>query len=773
MVVSIVRKILEHRTTRDLNVQTNPVTEMQRDEFDNLPPSHIILLVLAILGCVVIFLNIVYCLYRIYKRRRFYCESNRNVRSSENGRNGNKDEIWNTTHVCTVCREQVCQNNLQQTRCCGLPSIGMPRSARPYTIALPLRNSYEETTLLEPHRSFASVGIDNMSYTSGPGEQDMNNTVMKGSSLYGSVSADISLPAAVSSHSSSSHLVDNTNRELFQVSDRSITQTICGKQVVSIAKRIGHEGGTLILDNMGIFLKIPEGAVDFGQWKLVGLVLNWDLTDNPQMSPQQSLVSPVVFVGPNGLKLNKECILSFRHCAFDPRHIRVMRSETDLYQEKDWKAVCDKSEKDSRYYCTADEVQIKINSFNMYTCIQQPVDNIAGKKWLQIAVFACPLRREIKHHQIRVYFLNKTPCALQWAIQNEANFSGKLVCPEKVFLFDGGELDMFAITRYISKGWLAIDDNSVEKVSFLTIWHGHCPHVSICYKRDPCQESDSSSGDLATELSLNLFTYQTNRQDDGEKIFIQVAEDRVAPFTKDGYSCKRHHVDEVEIEINTNLDLTKSQTDHGQSLPSSSSYVLKSSDNMSRNSGQHPETPLTGSRQEVSRDDDEATETNKLRVVVNARNSIQYARNCEDQFLENSDKKPRKVPHHVRQKLKILLDPEKSIGSDWRDLAAKLDLDQCIPKLERYESPTEKLLNYIENQAITLNQLQGIFRDIDREDCATELEAYAYATRQRVPVENEISGFYIPGSNTSGFGSGSEVRLNSVEESRTLAKRND
>lgn len=195
---------------------------------------------------------------------------------------------------------------------------------------------------------------------------------------------------------------DNPLKDLFKVSDRSFTQTVCGKLLVSIARRVGYKGDVLYLDNMGISLHIPEGAVKHGETKVIALVLNWDLSDNPEMKKEESLVSPVVYVGPHGLKLEKRCTLVFRHCAFNRNQIRVMRSETELTHKKTWTAACEEGDTTGTCNLTPDECQLNIDTFTLYTCIQTPLDNTIGKKWLQIAVFACPLRSEINHHQVLI-----------------------------------------------------------------------------------------------------------------------------------------------------------------------------------------------------------------------------------------------------------------------------------------------------------------------------------------------------------------------------------
>lgn len=194
---------------------------------------------------------------------------------------------------------------------------------------------------------------------------------------------------------------NGTLKDLFKITERSFTQNVCGKLLVSIARNVSHKGDVLYLDNMGISLHVPEGAIEPGKTQLIVLVLNWDLTDNPSMLKEESLVSPVVYVGPHGVKLNKPCTLIFRHCAFDPRQIRVMRSETEINQSKSWETMCDRDDVTGSCCLTPDECQLQIDSFTLFTCIQAPLDNVIGKKWLQLAVFACPLRQDANHHQVR------------------------------------------------------------------------------------------------------------------------------------------------------------------------------------------------------------------------------------------------------------------------------------------------------------------------------------------------------------------------------------
>lgn len=58
-------------------------------------------------------------------------------------------------------------------------------------------------------------------------------------------------------------------KDLFKVTERSITQTVSGKLLVSIARDVSHKGEILYLDNMGISLHVPEGAVKSGNTELI------------------------------------------------------------------------------------------------------------------------------------------------------------------------------------------------------------------------------------------------------------------------------------------------------------------------------------------------------------------------------------------------------------------------------------------------------------------------------------------------------------------------
>ncbi|XP_061171761.1 UNC5C-like protein [Saccostrea echinata] len=448
------------------------------------------------------------------------------------------------------------------------------------------------------------------------------------------------------------------SNDMYTVSERSKMKTVGGKLIVSVAHNVTSSGDCLMLDDMGISLYIPPNAIPNGEETLVCLVLNWDLGDNPYMTETESLVSPVVFVGPHGLKLRKPCELRFRHCAYDPRHIVVMRSETDLYGDKSWMEMYNQENQDDKCSLSSDECRLKINTFTLYTCILRPLRNLKMAKWLQIAAFSNPLEKRIDHHEVRVYFLNKTPCALQWAIQNEAHFQHELLCPEKAFLFYGQVediLDVRVTLKYLSPEWESIENDEYERVPYLHIWHGQCPHISMCFKKK-AQYS-------VRELNFHLNIYQETLENEGEKIVVHATEE------------SKRIVDNTCI-ININA------------------------------SQKHESVPIPSV--EVNRTED------RVNVSVNPNQS------CSVAFLEEvckSNNSRHYISYDLRNQLKIKLDPLTPLGNDWRQLAEFLEMTPCINYLSSIKSsPTEVLLCVAEHRNIPLAELADALTKMKRYD---------------------------------------------------------
>ncbi|XP_010629311.1 UNC5C-like protein isoform X1 [Fukomys damarensis] len=283
---------------------------------------------------------------------------------------------------------------------------------------------------------------------------------------------------------------------------QTVTRQLMHKLLVFSAREVDHRGGCLLLQDMGISLLIPPGAVAVGRQERVSLILVWDLSDAPSLSRAQGLVSPVVACGPHGASFLKPCILTFKHCAQQPGHARTYSSNTCLLDAKAWRPLGRPGA-----HSSLDECRIQLSHFSLYTCVLEAPASQAARKWLQLAVFCSPLAPGQTHLQLRVYFLNNTPCALQWAVTNEQPHGGRLRGPCQLFDFTGARGDQCLKLKYISEGWENVDDSSSQLVPHLHIWHGKCPFRSFCFRRKAANENEDCSA-LTNEIIVTMHTFQ-------------------------------------------------------------------------------------------------------------------------------------------------------------------------------------------------------------------------------------------------------------------------
>ncbi|XP_005995538.2 UNC5C-like protein [Latimeria chalumnae] len=302
--------------------------------------------------------------------------------------------------------------------------------------------------------------------------------------------------------------VEDFYKELHTPTDGAmVMKMLLHKLLVFVSKEVDHKGACLMLVNTGISLEIPPGAVILGRTERVSLVLVWDLLDSPELTDSQALISPVVYCGPHGISFKRPCTLTFKHCASNSMQVKAYLSDTHLLASKKWSAIKAKSR--TKACVTRDECQIQLSHFSLYTCVLEACGKVEVRKWLQLAIFCSPLTTGQTHIQVRVYFLNNTPCALQWAIANEQPFTGSLCGPLQLFEFAGNTKSLLLVLKYISEGWENTDESSSQLVPFLHIWHGKCPFRSFCFKKKQNEVLNPKLG----EIIVTMHTYQSGLQD--------------------------------------------------------------------------------------------------------------------------------------------------------------------------------------------------------------------------------------------------------------------
>ncbi|XP_078597393.1 UNC5C-like protein [Branchiostoma floridae x Branchiostoma japonicum] len=300
--------------------------------------------------------------------------------------------------------------------------------------------------------------------------------------------------------------------DLRKQEDTSKIKTVHGKLVVCVSRWVDHRGAVLMLDCMGISLTIPPGALESTRRELISLTLVWDLNDGPKLTEKQGLVSPVVHCGPHGLTLKRPCTLTYKHCAFEPTLVSTWTSETHLFGDKKWRMLCKKRDADRQCSFLGDECIVRLNHFSLYTSIMTAEDGGVVRKWLQMVPFAYALR-DGRFYEVRVYLLNNTPCALQFARYKEGELGGRQCNAEKLLLFEGDGSNLKLELTTLCEGWTNTDAPK-EDVQFVQLWHNLCPYASFCFQRDNPTVSD---------ISLTIVAYQRNRMEDSAKLRILAA----------------------------------------------------------------------------------------------------------------------------------------------------------------------------------------------------------------------------------------------------------
>lgn len=275
----------------------------------------------------------------------------------------------------------------------------------------------------------------------------------------------------------------------------------------------------------------------------------------------------------------------------------------------------------------------------------------------------------------------------------------------------------------MSEGWELVDDQNSETVAFLKIWHGQCPHISVCFRRNT--KKKSSSGRKSTlEINLKLFAYQTTLKKIGEMIVVQMFEDKNAHQRIFGLQCNHH----------TNIQVIN----YNQSG--------KSDDTGYQPSVQFDDRSITSVDSSQSGSPHDAKHSGRVKVVFQNNNSNTISMPETRPKDHHDTTVVKNIPHALRKQLVVLLDPCKyPVGNDWKDLASILGLEHLILCLERSRSPTDSLLDVVEERNISLKKLKTIFEEIHREDCVREVIKYMKecdlvdipSESSKVPMENE------------------------------------
>ncbi|XP_018654639.1 putative netrin receptor unc5 [Schistosoma mansoni] len=432
----------------------------------------------------------------------------------------------------------------------------------------------------------------------------------------------------------------------------------------TVRKTISCDGDQLALPQSGVFLTIPQGALQSNSLVEVYLAVCREDKHRPTLGDHQTLLSPVIQFGPVGLNLSKPVLLSFPHCAELNQSnwlIRVLalgpnlnRSPNNLNTSNINGYKCNYSALHTNLHnfiwqnlnhtefqnfpngiSTNGLQNINItnltNSNNIMTDSAQDSGLLSdiqpATKILKLAAFSGPLTPTIDYN-IRVYVLTDTKDALEHVLYVEKRLEGRLLDDPKSLLFkdNGGGL-CFCIED-ISPGWRSRLQTKSQEIPFRHIWNG--TQMSTLH----CAFSLEHLDPRQLNVSCKIKVYQENSQ-----------------------------VQEQVLKI------------------SNQKFELKT---------EHPRTRFFSSEDRSS----------DIRSFTS----------------------PYRLPVVTTQRLCKLLDEKEG---EWQKLAKHMRMERYIFYLKSQPSPTTVLLNMWEacnRDEPSVNELKAIFSAMDRADCANLLE---------------------------------------------------
>ncbi|XP_013412210.1 netrin receptor UNC5C-like isoform X2 [Lingula anatina] len=296
---------------------------------------------------------------------------------------------------------------------------------------------------------------------------------------------------------------DNSNRQ-------SVTSNLLPSNIDVEALAWGnitHAGGMLTIPETGVSVSIPEGAISKGNTEEIFIAVCRDDKDRPKLSDKQTILSPILLLGPQGLALHKPVIVSFQHCASQKHGLWVMRvygSGTAYDEPPAWKHLVTFGEEtlNTPIYCQVDTncCHMMTDQLCRYALIGESMQGTAAMKRLRLAAFAPAVASSIDY-SIRVYVVEDTQDAVEGVIQLEKKLGAALLDRPKQILFQDGGNNLCLTIEELAPGWRSKLTANYQEIPFRHIWSGNQNNLH-------CSFSLEHTDGLQQTVSCKIGVYQ-------------------------------------------------------------------------------------------------------------------------------------------------------------------------------------------------------------------------------------------------------------------------
>ncbi|XP_076348979.1 netrin receptor UNC5C-like isoform X2 [Tachypleus tridentatus] len=252
-------------------------------------------------------------------------------------------------------------------------------------------------------------------------------------------------------------------------------------------KVITKDGGRVSLPHFGISVCVPNGAVKKGVKETIYVALLMEDKDRPKLRDKQTVLSPVVQIGPPGISLQKPLVISFQHCAnLVPCkwNLSVYCSDTNNRDEENliWRQVVTLGQEtaNTELFCQLEQQHCNIVADHLarYVLVGESLPGQKAIKYLALAAFAPSVHSSIDYN-IRLYCVENTSAALQGVVNVEKELGGKLLNAPKSMWFQDGGSNLCLCLEDIGPGWKCKPGGNYQEIPFQHVWSGrlnqlHC-----------------------------------------------------------------------------------------------------------------------------------------------------------------------------------------------------------------------------------------------------------------------------------------------------------
>lgn len=454
---------------------------------------------------------------------------------------------------------------------------------------------------------------------------------------------------------------------------------------------VDHNGGKFTIGETGVSLIVPPQAIPEGDTEGIFIGIVNQEKEHPKLDDKESLLSPVIKCGPNGLKFERPVILSLPHCAQledGAWNLKVQYNESETGTPAGWKQLIDISKQDGSepYFALLEPnmVYLMVDHFTNFAVTGQPANQ--AKKWVQIKAYLTP-PEACGDCIVRVYCVGDTSAHLEILHQQETErLGGVTTDAHKPLLFQEGGGDLLVNLKSHHRGWTNTSED-LKKIRYPHIWEG--------IERMPSSTLVFTPRDESVTQFRALFEV---KQD------CQLGDD---------------------VEVNVSIPVKQMQLT-GKSVSTNKAVEQTC-----------PSVPSTNMSRRISANSLQDDTTKTLLEAVAALQTaspLQMNNTSSGYFSIGFESWPSgdKLTQRIRSELIIALDPPHP-KADWRALAEGLGFElkhiRYMEALKPPASPTDVLLNFCELKKFPPSKLAEALRSLGRDD-ATALLEKQFAVRE-------------------------------------------